>query len=131
MNPYSLYIHYASLATDPLFGKILNIITNENYLREKWFNFGYELGLTVFELGDIEIRYRDPLRCTRKVLLQWRLHNKGASCEPITKALREVGLTDLAEDVQLNSVILQNPQISGLCKCYRKNQKNGNMYLFV
>lgn len=118
MNPYSQYIYYASLVIDPLFGKILNIITNKNYLREKWFNFGFELGLTAFELGDIEIRYRDPLRCTREILLQWRLHNKSASCEPITKALHEVGLADLAKDVQLNFVTLENPQTSELCKCH-------------
>ena len=69
-------------------------------MKEKWFTFGYELGLTVGQLDDIEMRYHDPLQRTRKVLLQWRVNNKSASWEPLTKALRKIGLTEVAVDVK-------------------------------
>ena len=79
-------------------------------MKGRWFNFGYELGLTVGQLDDIEIRYRDPLQCTRKVLLQWRVNNRSASWEPITKALYKIGLTELADDVEHHFTVLQTPE---------------------
>ena len=63
------------LAIDPLFGKILNIIMSEDQLKEKWFALGFELGLTMGQLHDIERRYYESLQCTREVLLQWRVNN--------------------------------------------------------
>ena len=77
---------------------------------EKWFNFGYELGLTVGQLEDIEMRYHDPLQCTRKVLLQWRVKNKSASWEPLNEALHKIGLTELANDVEYHFTPQVKPQ---------------------
>ena len=104
-----IYI-YNYLETDPFFGEILNIITNDNHLKEKWFNFGYELGLTVGQLEDIEMRYHDPLQCTRKVLIQWRVKNRSASWEPLNEALRKIGLTELANDVEYQFTVQEKPQ---------------------
>ena len=92
---------------DPFFGEILNIITSEDYLKGQWFKFGYELGLTVGQLDDIDVRYCDPLQCTRKVLLQWRVNNKSASWEPLTEALHKIGLTELAVDVEHHFTVPQ------------------------
>ena len=105
---------------------ILNIITSKGYLSEKWFGFGFELGLTVGQLDDIEMRYHDPLQCTRKVLLQWRVKNKSASWEPLTEALRKIGLTELANDVEYHFTAQEKSQTSvevddiycSLCKKY-------------
>ena len=77
---------------------------------EKWFDFGYELGLTVGQLDDIEMRYHDPLQCTRKVLLQWRVKNKSASWEPLTEALHKIGLTEVAVDVKHHFTTQENTQ---------------------
>ena len=99
-----------SLATDPFFGKILNIITSEDYLKGKWFNFGYELGLTVGQLNNIEMRYQDHLQCTRKVLLQWRVNNRSASWEPLTEALHKIGLTELAVNVEHHFTVPQTQE---------------------
>ena len=90
---------------------ILNIITSKGHLNEKWFDFGYELGLTVGQLDDIEMRYHDPLQRTRKVLLQWRVKNKSASWEPLTKALCKIGLTEVAVDVEHHFVTQEKPEI--------------------
>ena len=78
-----LIITVISLETDPFFGKILNIITNEDYLKGKWFNFGYELGLTIGQLDNIETKYQNPLQCTRKVVLQLRVKKRSALWEPL------------------------------------------------
>ena len=93
-----------------MFGEILNIITNDKLLSEKWFNFGFQLGLTVGLLEDIEMRYHDPLQCTRKVLLQWRVKNKSASWEPLTEALYKIGLTELANNVEHQFTPQEKPQ---------------------
>ena len=94
-----------------MFGEILNIITSDNHLSEKWFNFGFQLGLTVGQLEDIEIRYHDPLQRTRKVLFQWRVKNKSASWEPLTEALCKICLTELANDVEYHFTAQEKPQI--------------------
>ena len=77
---------------------ILKIITSREDLKEIWFYLGYELGLTIGQLDDIEMRFHDPLQRTRKVLFQWRV--KSASWEPLTEALRNIGLKEVAVDVE-------------------------------
>ena len=79
-------------------------------MKGRWFNFGYELGLTVGQLDDIEMRYRDPLQCTRKVLLQWRVNNRSASWEPLTEAFHKIGLNELAVDIEHQFTISQTPE---------------------
>ena len=89
---------------------ILKILTSNDRLKEKWFNFGFELGLTVDQLRDIERKYYDPLQCTREVLLQWRVNNKSASWEPLTTALHQIGLTEVAVDVEHLLTAHEKPQ---------------------
>ena len=76
-------------------------------MKGKWFNFGYELGLTVGQLDNIEMRYHDTLQCTRKVLLQWRVNNRNASWEPLIEALNKIGLTELGVDVEHHFTVPQ------------------------
>ena len=89
---------------------ILDIITSKGHLKEKWFYLGYELGLPLGQLEDIESRYHDPLQCTRKVLIQWRVNVKSASWEPLTKVLRKIGLTKAAVDVEYQFTAQEKPQ---------------------
>ena len=75
-----------------------------------WFAFGLVLGLTVGQLHDIEVTCHDPLQCTRKVLLQWRVKNESASWQPLTEALRKIGLMELANDVEYHFTAQEKPQ---------------------
>ena len=93
-----------------MFGEILKVLTSEDHLKEKWFNFGYELGLTVGRLDDIETRYHDPLQRTRKVLLQWRVNNLTASWEAIAEALSNIDLIDLTVHVKHSFADPPEPQ---------------------
>ena len=53
---------------------MLSIITSEDCLKRKWFNFGYELGLKLHKLDNIEIRYHGPIQCTSELLFVLSSH---------------------------------------------------------
>ena len=76
-------------------------------MKEKWFNFGYELGLTVGQLHHIEQRYCDSLRFTREVLLQWRVNNCKEPLDPLVDALCKIGLIDMAVHIKYHFI---NPE---------------------
>ena len=63
---------------------------------EKWFSFGYTLGLSPSELDSIESRHSTPVQWARAILLLWREKNKEASLEPLTAALEKVRLSEAA-----------------------------------
>ena len=110
------------LAIDPLFGKILSIIMSEDQLKEKWFAFGFELGLTTDQLHDIERRYYESLQRTREVLLQWRVNNIEKSLDPLVDALHVIGLIDLAihiKDHFINQQPLEDGVYCRFCDKYR------------
>ena len=91
-----------------MFGDILHVITNKVHLEEKWFNFGYELGLTVSQLYDIETNYcSQSLRCTREVLLLWRENNLKEPLDPLVDALCKVGLINMAVYIKYHFI---NPE---------------------
>ena len=50
--------------TDPFLVDVLNVISSEDVLQKKWFNFGINLGLTIGQLDEIELTCSEPLRCT-------------------------------------------------------------------
>ena len=90
-----------------MFGDILQVITNKNHLKEKWFNFGYELGLTPGQLHDIETKYYESLQCTREVLLQWRVNNSEEPLDPLVDALCKISLIDMAVHIKYHFI---NPE---------------------
>ena len=69
-------------------------------MKEKWFNFGYELGLTPGQLHDIETKYYESLQCTREVLLQWKDNNLEKPLDPLVDALCKIGLIDMAVHIK-------------------------------
>ena len=84
------------LENDLLLGDCLCIIASEGDLKQKWFDFGYRLGLTIGQLNEIELISIDPIQCTRKVIIQWRNENRSESWEPLAAALAMIGFEDLA-----------------------------------
>ena len=99
-----------------MFGDILHIITNKDHLKEKWFNFGYELGLTVNQLHNIEIIYRNQyLKCTREALLLWRENNLNESLDSLVDALCKIGLIDMAVHFKYHFI---NPEQQSLEELY-------------
>ena len=107
-------IHY--IARDPLFGDILHVIIKENHLKEKWFQFGYELDLTVDQLHDIETKYHESLRCTREVLYLWRVNNSKEPLDPLVNALCKIGLIDMAVHIKYHFI---NPEQQSQEELYR------------
>ena len=87
-----------------MFGEILHVFTNNHHLKEKWFNIGYELGITVGQLHDIETKYCESVRCTREVLLQWRLNKCKEPLDPLVDALCKIGLIDMAVHIKYNFI---------------------------
>ena len=103
-NPYNICDSTEFyLDTDPDLGAIILIITSENFLKEKWYVFGYHLKLETDLLNEIETTCTNTNQCTRRVILYWRGKNKSesgtdgyASWEPVATALTNVGLSNLA-----------------------------------
>ena len=88
-----------------MFGDILHVITNKDNLEEKWFNFGYELGLPVGQLNDIETNYCSQcLKCAREVLLLWRVNNLNESLDTVVNALCKIGLIDMAVHIKYHFI---------------------------
>ena len=83
-----------------MLGDCLRIIASEGGLKEKWFDFGYTLGLTLGHLQDIGLTSIDSIQCTRKVIIHWRDQNKSESWEPLAVALAKIGFEDLAHRVK-------------------------------
>lgn len=95
------------LDTDQELGGMIHIITSENFLKEKWYTFGYHLKLETDLLNEIETTCTNPNQCTRRVILHWRGINKPesgtdgyTSWEPVATALTKVGLSNLARKIK-------------------------------
>ena len=76
-------------------------------MKEKWFKFGYELGVIPSQLHDIEERYCESFRCTREVLLLWRDNNLKEPLDPLVDALCKIGLIDMAVHIKYHFI---NPE---------------------
>ena len=101
-----------------MFGDILHVIINDDHLKEKWFSFGYELGLTVGQLHNIETNYcNQSLKCTREVLLQWRVNNLKKPLDPLVDALCKVDLINMAVHIKYHFI---NPEQKSQEELYDK-----------
>ena len=85
----------------------MNVVVDESAQRftgNKWFSFGYNLGLKVQQLHKIEDRYHhykppEP-QYIREVVFLWRKHNKTASWKPVADALRRIELPTIADKLE-------------------------------
>ena len=83
-----------------MFGDCLSIITSEKGLIDKWFDFGFRLGLTLGQLQDIELRSTNSVQPIRKVIIQWRDQNRSESWEPLAAVLAKIGFEDLVHRIK-------------------------------
>ena len=90
-----------------MFVEVFSVITSEDRLREKWFNFGLQLQLTVGQLHNIETKYYESLQCTREVLLLWRDNNLKKPLDPLVDALCKIGLIGMAVHIKYHFI---NPE---------------------
>ena len=99
-----------------MFVEVFSVITSEDCLREKWFNFGLQLGLTPGQLHNIETKYYESLQCTREVLLLWRLNNFDKPLDPLVDALCKIGLINIAVHIKYHFI---NPEQQSQEELYR------------
>ena len=106
---------------------MLHVITMNDYLKDKWYNFGYHLKLNIGKLNEIEMSSTSTIQCTRKVVLHWRSVNKTKSYEPLAAALAKVDLSWLAHRLQdYFSTKHESPTgvYCSLCKIYHPELEN-------
>lgn len=106
---------------------MLHVITMNDYLKDKWYIFGYHLKLNTGELNEIEMSSTSTIQCTRKVVLHWRSANKTKSYEPLAAALAKVDLSWLAHRLQdYFSTKHESPTgvYCSLCKIYHLELEN-------
>ena len=89
------YVHVnliSSLVKDPHLAQVIYMILGEPLVKDKWFQFGYELGISVNDLSTFECRLQDYIQCTREVIIFWRKKNMSETWIPVAQALH---LSDL------------------------------------
>ena len=99
-----------------MFVEIFSVITCEDHLKEKWFNFGLQLPLTPGQPHDIETKYYETMSCTRDVLLQWRINSLKESLGPLVDSQCKIGLIDMAVHIKYQ---FMNPEQQPEKELYR------------
>ena len=102
-----------------MFVEIFSVITSEDHLKGKWFNFGLQLQLTVGQLHTIETKYYESMSCTREVLLLWRRSNFGKPLDPLVNALCKIGLIDMAVHIKYHFINPKQQSREELHRVYR------------
>ena len=103
-----------------MLGDFLRIIATGGNLKEKWFDFGYNLDLTISQLNKIESISTSPVQCTRRVILHWRNVNRSETWEPLAKALAKIDLHDLAHKLKDHFDPPSEPEpVATLAECWK------------
>ena len=77
---------------DPYLAQVIDMILAEPLVKDKWFRFGYELGISVSDLHTFECRLQGYIQCTREVMIYWRKKNMSETWIPVAQALHLSGL---------------------------------------
>ena len=78
------------------------MILAEPLMKNKWFHFGYELGISVNQLSTFECCLKNYAKCTKKVIIYWRKKNMSETWIPVAQALHFAGLHGLEEQIIQN-----------------------------
>ena len=87
------------LDKDPYLLSVIETILVEPLVKDKWFHFGYELGISVNDLSTFECHLQDYIQCTREVIIFWRKKNMSETWMPVAQALHFAGLHGLEEQI--------------------------------
>ena len=96
------YVHVnliSSLDKDPHLAQVIDMILAEPLVKDKWFQFGYELGISVNDLSTFECHLQDYIQCTREVIIFWRKKNISETWIPVAQALHFAGLHGLEQQI--------------------------------
>ena len=77
---------------DPYLANVIDIILAEPHVKDKWFQFGLRLGLSVNDLSPFECHLQNYIQCTREVIIFWRKKNMSKTWIPVAQALHLSGL---------------------------------------
>ena len=95
---------------------MLQIITTEKCVHDNWYNFGYQLRISVGVLNEIENTCSTSAQCTRRVILHWRSKNKKESWKVLATALVKVDLPDIAHKLKDRFDPKVSPKVNNLPK---------------
>ena len=68
-------------------------------MKDKWFHFGYELGISINQLSTFECHLQDYTRCIREVVIFWRKRNTSETWIPVAQALHFSDLHSLEQQI--------------------------------
>ena len=95
-----IHVNFISLLdVDPHLACVIDMILAGPLVKDKWFHFGYELGISVNQLSTFECRIQDYTQCTREVIIFWRKKNISETWIPVAQALHFVGLHSLEQKI--------------------------------
>ena len=80
------------LDVDPHLASVIATISAEPLVKDKWFNFGYNLYISVNQLSTIECRLQNYTQYTREVVILWRKKNMSETWIPVAQALHSAEL---------------------------------------
>ena len=77
---------------DPYLEHVIDIILAEPLVKDKWFSFGHELGISVNNLSIFEYHLQNYIQCIREIIIFWRKKNMSKTWIPVAQALHFAGL---------------------------------------
>ena len=88
-----VHVNFMSLLdVDPHLASVIDTILAEPLVKDKWFNFGYNLYISVNQLSTIECRLQNYTQYTREVVILWRKKNMSETWIPVAQALHSAEL---------------------------------------
>ena len=75
------------------------MVLAEPLVKDKWFQFGFELHISINQLSTFECHLQDYTRCIREVIIFWRKKNMTETWIPVAQALHNIGLHSLEQQI--------------------------------
>ena len=74
----------------------------------KWYTLGLLLKVSTERLDRIVISFSDPKRQLREMVMSWLTTNDSPSWKTVTDALRSVGASQLADDLEAKYCLVED-----------------------
>ena len=89
----------SSLDVDLYLVQVIDMVLAEPLMKDKWFQFGFELHININQLSTFECHLQDYTQCIREVIIFWRKKNMTKTWIPVAQALHFAGLHSLEQQI--------------------------------